>query len=215
MDAEFDKNQLLNSSSSVWLRLPSAPVFMCVMRTIDGRPVGMPVWKSFENRPDERSMENETVSSTLLNLTHILSLLTKTKKEDGESVMKISYADRTWSIYMPASNQPFQVTFIVAFEETDKVQITSKDREVLTKEIVNALAGIDEFKKRLKNEEEWIVETHEPLYKTIMDTISETIYQWDKKRIKYLQKEADRIRKQLREEAKAKRKQEEAENAES
>jgi len=209
MDASFDHEQLLNSSSAVWIRLPSAPVFMCIMKTLEGKPIGMPVWKTFENRPDERTLENETVSSTLLNLSHILSMLTKGNRSDSEGVMKISYANRTWSIYLPSPTQEFQITFIVAFEETDQVLITTKDREVLTKELVQAMQTVEKFSEQIKNEEEWIIDVQDPLYIEILHKISNTIFQWDKKRIKYLKKEAEKLRKRLREEEKERRKQEE------
>ena len=209
MDASFDHEQLLNSSSAVWIRLPSAPVFMCIMKTLEGKPIGMPVWKTFENRPDERTLENETVSSTLLNLSHILSMLTKGNRSDSEGVMKISYANRTWSIYLPSPTQEFQITFIVAFEETDQVLITTKDREVLTKELVQAMQTVEKFSEQIKNEEEWIIDVQDPLYIEILHKISNTIFQWDKKRIKYLKKEAEKLRKRLMEEEKERRKQEE------
>jgi len=209
MDTGIDHEELLNSSSAVWIRLPSAPVFMCIMKTLEGKPIGMPIWKTFENRPDERTLENETVSSTLLNLSHILSMLTKGNRPDTEGVMRISYANRTWSIYLPSPTQEFQITFIVAFEETDQVLITTKDREVLTKELVQAIQTIKEFNERIKNEEEWIIDIQDPLYKEILHKISDTIFQWDKKRIKYLKKEAEKLRKRLREEEKERRKQEE------
>jgi hypothetical protein len=199
-----DISTMRDDVSENWLKLPSAPVFMCIMKTEDGKPVGFPLWKSFDNKADELNLNNETLSSTFLSLSKNLRTLNPDYTDETDTVLRITYNQRSWSVYIPAKNAEFQISFFVAFEETDQVKITDEDRSKLTKTIVENLKKIPELGKISKNE--LLIETIEKntkLYSNILEVVSKAIQIWDKKRIKYLQLQAEIERQRIIEENKA------------
>lgn len=201
----MDRNSVLESSAAVWLRLPSAPAFMCIMRTILGKPVGMPLWKTFENEPDKLSLTNESLSSTFLNLSKNLLSIVPDRKSDKDSVLRISFGGKSWNIYIPPNSTDYQFSFVVAFEDVDAVEIDDKAREQLTRAIVKRLQKIADLQAIINGTK--VVETIElesSLYKDILTAVTEVIRKWDNTRIKYLEHEAEKLRLQLVKEAAAK-----------
>lgn len=196
---------VFESAAAKLLELPSAPAFMCIMRTIEGQPVGFPVWKTFENRPNELSLSNETLSSTFLSLSKNLKTLNPNYSDEKETIMRISFNQRSWSIFVPGSESEFQISFFVAFEEKDSVDISDEDRVNLTNQIVEKLRKHPEIQAISSGEV--VRETINPndeLYREILEIVSKTIQTWDKKRIRYLKEEAEKERQRIIAEAQAK-----------
>ena len=72
-----------NNKSDPLLRLPSSPVMMTMMRTIEGKPEGIPLWSSFISKDDEISMENENLTATLLSLARNITNLAESDNKEG------------------------------------------------------------------------------------------------------------------------------------
>ncbi len=178
------------------LRLPSAPVYMTIMRTIDGKPFGEPIWNSFVHKGG-LSLENENISSTLISLSKNIANLSSDKKG---KVVRLTLEEKSYNIYLPG-DEKLQISFVIVFESSDTVLIDNKHKEELVMLVVDKLKKLPEFISYLSGNEVQI-RLEDPLYRKIQDLIGNVITEWDKKRVKYLMKKEEEERKRLAELAK-------------
>lgn len=177
------------------LRLPSAPVYMSIMKTIDGKPEGNPLWTSFVSK-DNLSMENENVSSTLISLSkNIGDLASDSKKKDGK-VIHLAIEKRSYNIYLPSADSEFQISFVVVFESSESILVEDKHRKELVRLVVTRLSKLISFLDYLSRDEE-LIERNNPLHREIQNVIADILQNWDKKRVKYLIKEEEKERRRL------------------
>lgn len=177
------------------LRLPSAPVYMSIMKTISGKPEGNPLWTSFISK-DNLSLENENVSSTLISLSkNIGDLASDSKKKDGK-VIHIAIEKRSYNIYLPSADSEFQISFVVVFESSESILVEDKHRKELVRLVVTRLSKLISFLDYLSRDEE-LIERNNPLHREIQNVIADILQNWDKKRVKYLIKEEEKERRRL------------------
>ena len=69
-------------------KLPEKPVYMSMIRTFEGKPIGYPIWNSFVNRIGERSLNNETLSSTFMSLDKTLSDISTDMDKNGKIITR-------------------------------------------------------------------------------------------------------------------------------
>ena len=87
------------NSSDIDVEIQSLPetvvVYMSIMRTLSGKPEGNPIWSSFDNKSKEKSLENESISSTFLSLANNVSELAEDwdLAEEGKEIKKIEPLD--------------------------------------------------------------------------------------------------------------------------
>jgi len=196
VDTEIEKIE-----TQILFRLPSSPSYMSILPTLNGKPSGIPLWSTFINK-EERSFENEGVSSTFISLAKTISQIATDDEKDGK-IVRISLDNRTFNIYTPHPDDDFQIAFIVVFEDQDKILIEDKYKEELVQSIVKVLRDHDEFRKFLGTSIENQIDRSNPLYKDILSQLSKTLIKWDKKRVQYLEKqlkkERERIEKLIKE----------------
>ncbi len=178
------------------LRLPSAPVYMSIIKTLNGKPVGIPIWNSFQSI-EARSMTNEAMSSTFLQLAKNISDLADTKSKDGK-VIRVTLDTRSYNIFNPSPDAKLQISFVVVFEQTDKVNLKQKHREELTRLIVQSLKKNKKFRKYLDSEVSDQITKDHPLNDSIENDIAKVIIKWDDKRVEYLEKKAKEERERLK-----------------
>ncbi len=215
MDTQGEENDLTKlvreineSAAGLTLKLPSAPEFMCLMRCIDGKPVGYPIWKTFEHT-ETLNLKNETVSATLLSLSQKLKFLNPDPMKS--TIIKLKSNNSTFNIYLPGKQDEWQYSFVVNFEKKDKVPISDEDRRDLILKIVKRLKkldGFEEFMAKNVNEKEEITPSNK-FYSEILEAISDELIKWDKKRISYHEKRLKREREILMKMIEEKKKEEE------
>lgn len=190
--------ELNKSASGLTFKLPSAPEFMCIMKCKNGKPVGLPIWKTFQHE-DGLTIANETVSATFLSLSQRLTMFNPDPKES--TIIKITFGETTYSVFLPGKDDPDQFAFVVAFEKTERVKIADEDRVLLVKKIVERLTKFGELREwddgAVDHRNEITVD--HPLYRNILDAISEELLLWDKTRVKYLEDKLKKERKVLHE----------------
>lgn len=164
---------------------------MSIMRTKEGKPVGIPIWSSFDSRNNARSMENESMSSTFLSLSKSVSDMAEDREKDGK-IVTISMGKRTFNIFLPHPQDDFQVSFVIVFEESDAILVKDKHKMELVHLVAYALRELNSFRDFLKGTKEQIPKDSS-LYAQILDHIAEKIKKWDRKRV-------TRIREKLEEE---------------
>ena len=165
--------------------LGSRPIYMSIIRTIEGKPIGYPIWNNFMNNPNERRMENEVMASTLLSLAKTLSKITSDENAKGK-YMKVNFEGRSYNIYSPHRDDDFQISFVAIFEARDDVLIRDEYKEELTRTLVEQLQTLPKLNEYLNLGIEEPIEIFSPLHQEIEKLIEETIEKWDKKRVKYL-----------------------------
>lgn len=175
------------------LRLPSAPVYLSIMKTVEGKPYGNPVWISFVHR-EELSLENENISSTLISLSKNIANLSS---EDKGKVVRLTLDGKSYNIFLPGTGE-FQISFVIVFEKNDTILVEPKHNEELIMEIVKELSKLEEFREFLLKTDEQISKD-DPLYRKIQDVIGRSILSWDRKRVKYLMKKHEEESKRLAE----------------
>lgn len=177
------------------LRLPSAPVYMSIMKTISGKPEGNPLWTSFISK-DNLSLENENVSSTLISLSkNIGDLVADSKKKEGK-VIHLAIDKRSYNIFLPSVDSEFQISLVVVFETSDSILVENKHKKELVRLVVNRLSKLISFLDYLSRDKEFI-KRDDPLYREIQNLIADIIQNWDKKRVKYLLKDEEKERRRL------------------
>ncbi len=186
-----------NTSSGLLLNLPSAPHFMCILQTKKGKPIGYPIWKTFEHKEGVLSLENETISSTLLSLAKNLKALNA--DPNTSTVIRITSGNQHYNFYLPSWDDHAQFCFVVAFEKNPKVNLSDEDREDLVLSIVKRLKQNEELMEIVSSPSQIQKEIKigTPLYQRILQSISETIVKWDKTRVKYLEKSMKKERDRL------------------
>ncbi|MHA2250339.1 MAG: hypothetical protein ACXAD7_08250 [Candidatus Kariarchaeaceae archaeon] len=176
------------------LRLPSAPVYMSIIRTLESKPVGIPIWSSFEHK-EERSMSNEAIAGTLLSLTKNIADLVD-DSPDGK-VVRVSLDNKSYNIYTPSKTARFQISFVVVFEDVDTILVKAKFKEELVKLMVEALRKSENFINYLETGVEVQIQATDDLHQEIQTRIAKVIKKWDNKRVEYLEKKAKEERERL------------------
>lgn len=165
--------------------LPESPiVYFSLMRTGEGKPVGMPIWSSFDNRANERSMENETFSSTFLSLAKNVADMSEDLEGDGKNI-RISINQKSYNIFLPHPNAPFQLCFVIVFEEQDYILVEDRYKTELVQIVRQRLEELEELHAFLLGTDEQI-DYGAPLGGQILNEVTKVIQKWDKKRVKYL-----------------------------
>ncbi len=188
----------INKTNDAIMQLPSAPLFMQIMKTIEGRPTGMPIWNSFVHK-NEKSLLNENMGATFLSLSKNFVNLS-TQENDG-SIFSVSANKKTYNFYLASALSDFQIAFVVVFEDKETILVKKQHRDELIKNIVSKLKSMDEFVTYIRDHDQQI-EYNSPLYNKIRDLISDTIKTWDKKRVEYIEKADREKRKKILELAK-------------
>lgn len=178
----------MSESVEIISRLPSCPIYMSIMETIDGKPKGMSVWNSFENIEAKRIMNNESMASTFLSLAKNLSDMAEDVDKDGK-IMRVSLNKKTYNIYSPHPNDDFQISFVVVFEDKDSILIDGKAKEDLVRRIVEVLRNNKNLRNHLDSVSEKRISKDTPLYLEVSKGVSEAIVKWDQKRVRYLEEE--------------------------
>ncbi len=185
----------VQETSDHLLRLPSSPVMMTMMRTIEGKPEGIPLWSSFISRDDEISMENENLTATLLSLARNITRLAETDNKEGY-VFRVTIESKSYNFFIPHPHSDFQLSFIAVFEDKDEILIKAVDKEELVRIIVSNLKLNQMMYDFINNGDEH-VEYASDLDKVIRKVVGQSILIWDKKRVKYLEKKLKEERKRL------------------
>lgn len=184
-----------NNKSDPLLRLPSSPVMMTMMRTIEGKPEGIPLWSSFISKDDEISMENENLTATLLSLARNITNLAESDNKEGY-IFRVTIEKKSYNFFIPHPLSDFQLSFIAVFETTDKILIKAVDKEELVKIIVSNLKLNQMVYDFINNGNDHVEHTSD-LDKIIRNVVGQSILVWDKKRVKYLEKKLKEERKRL------------------
>ncbi|MCY3412404.1 MAG: hypothetical protein INQ03_12275 [Candidatus Heimdallarchaeota archaeon] len=176
------------------LKLPSAPVYLSIMKTLEGKPFGTPIWLSFEHKP-EKSLENENIAATIISLSNNIAALTPGIRKEGK-IVRLTVDNKSYNIFLPKPDAELQVSFVVVFEQSDTVLVEDSHREELIRQVVDRLAGFTVFKEYIAEDDRPIDKTN-PLYRQIQDLIADVILLWDKKRVTYLKKQEEEERKRI------------------
>lgn len=177
------------------LRLPSSPMMMTMMRTIEGKPEGIPLWSSFLSRDDELSMNNENLTATLLSLARNITKLAESDSKDGY-VFRVTIEKKSYNFFIPHQLSDFQLSFIAVFEDKDKILIKASDKEELVRIVVANLKLNQEVYDFINNGNEHVEHTSD-MDNIIRKVVGHSILNWDKKRVKYLEKKLKEERKRL------------------
>ncbi|RMG35091.1 MAG: hypothetical protein D6732_09670 [Methanobacteriota archaeon] len=206
VDNDLDENtrftetltNLNKSAAGLTFRLPSAPEFMCIMKCKNGKPVGLPIWKTFQHQ-EGLTIANETISATFLSLSQRLSMFNPNPNDS--TIIKLTIGETTYSVYLPSPDDTHQFAFVVAFEKKERVKIADEDRHLLVRKIVDRLKQIDGFASWGDNDTDQRNEItiDHPLYKEILEAVSKELLEWDQKRVKYLEEKVKKDRKALHE----------------
>jgi hypothetical protein len=194
MEEEMNSTEYPETENPI-LRLPSAPVYMSIIRTLEGKPVGIPIWNSFIHQED-RTMTNEAMSSTFLQLAKNIADLAADTEQQGK-VVRVTLEERSYNIFSPHKSSPFQISFVVVFEAQDTVLIKAKHKEELVRLVIQSLQSSKQLKKFLASELKSQIQPGSSLYTRIEQTIAKVVKKWDDKRVKYIEKKAKEERERL------------------
>ena len=147
------------------------------METLEGKPIGYPIWNTFEDKPSERTLNNETLSSTFISLAKTLSNI-ETDIPDNGQIMQVNLNNTNYSIYSPNPVDDFQIAFVVVFEEKDSALVSRKLREKLAKKLVKSLRNSKSLRNHLNNSSERQIMPGSSLHAEMNDLIDKSLLKW-------------------------------------
>lgn len=155
----------------------SRPIYMSLMETLEGKPVGYPIWNTFDDQPNVRTLNNETLSSTFISLTKTLSNIESEIPSKGQ-VMQVNLNNTTYSIYSPSPEDDFQIAFVVVFEEKDSTLISKGLREKLARRLVKSLRNCKSLRIHLKNSSNRQIMPGSNVHAEMDELINKSLLKW-------------------------------------
>ncbi len=173
----MDQNSANNSNNTNDDEIITRPIYMSIMETLEGKPVGYPIWNTFEDKPSERTLNNETLSSTFISLVKTLSKITEDNSKDGQ-IMQVSLQNITYNIYLPHSLDDFQIAFVVVFEEKESSLISTNLRKKLARKMVKTLRNCNSLRVHLNKSSERQIMPGSSLHAEMNKLIDKSLLKW-------------------------------------
>ena len=173
----MDHNSVNHSNNTDDEEIITRPIYMSIMETLEGKPVGYPMWNTFDDTPSERTMNNETLSSTFISLVKTLSNISEDIPNDGQ-IMQVSLQNTTYNIYLPHPEDEFQIAFVVVFEEKESSLISTSLRKKLAKKMVKTLRKCKPLRTHLKDSSDRQIIPGSPLHAELDQIIDKSLLKW-------------------------------------
>lgn len=153
------------------------PIYMSIMETLEGKPVGYPIWNTFDDQPSQRTLNNETLSSTFISLVKTLSKITEDVPPDGH-IMQVSLQNTTYNIFLPNPTDDFQIAFVVVFEEKESSLISPNLRKKLAKKMVKTLRNHKPLRTHLQDSSDRQIVSGSSLHTELDKLVEKSLLKW-------------------------------------
>jgi hypothetical protein len=173
----MDTNDLPNFNNEIDEDIITRPIYMSLMETLEGKPQGYPIWNTFQDQPSRRSMNNETLSSTFISLSNILSNISEDVSKDGQ-IMQVSLKNITYNIYLPHPEDDFQIAFVVVFEEKESHLISTELRKKLARKLVKTLRSCKPLRTHLNESSNKPIPSGGALHEEMNRMIDKSLLKW-------------------------------------
>ena len=153
------------------------PIYMSIIETLEGKPIGYPIWNTFDDQPSERTLNNETLSSTFISLVKTLSKITEDISKDGQ-IMQVSLQNTTYNIFLPHPEDDFKIAFVVVFEEKESSLISPALRKKLARKMVKTLRNCKPLRSHLEDSSERQIPSGSSLHEELDKLVSKSLLKW-------------------------------------
>lgn len=170
-------HNIANKNSENTDEIITRPIYMSIIETLDGKPVGYPIWNTFDDQPNERSLNNETLSSTFISLVKTLSKISEDMSKDGQ-IMQVSLQNTTYNIFLPHPEDDFKIAFVVVFEEKETSLISPNLRKKLARKMVKTLRNCKNLTLHLKESSDRQIHDGSPLNEELDKIVAKSLLKW-------------------------------------
>ncbi len=169
-------------------------IHLNIMRMVDGKPQGVPIWKTPLDPEKHPNLSDDTITTTLVSLSK--RFVRPSLEGKNYNFVKLSFNNIIFDIYLPSSGKD-QFALITIFQSEPPIKTTEKERDELILTLVSKIKKIEEFRKvftKSFGDQSLEIEFNSTLYKKILSVVFDEVEKFNNIKLHKLKEEIEKKR---------------------